>query len=205
MSHAAEFTAAMPEAHAVMGLRLLPLSIGRYRMMARHDCAYVREEEATATPEDLLFGAVVCAQRVDEFERKLESGELEKELKRYGKRLVKSLKKAKEFNLFFEMAKFKLYIEEGQQLPWVVMEKNQSNESSPCHWSSSVEIVLRSKAGWTKEEIDEQPLTKALADYWKIAEAEGAVTLYSRDAADELQAMAEANGVKMAQAFNQNN
>jgi hypothetical protein len=194
MNTAAEFHAALPEPHSVLGLRLLPLSIGRYRMLARHGCAYVAEGEATAQADDLIFGAVVCAQPVADFERDLSNGRLQKDLEKYGKQFRKALRKSKGFNLFEHMKRFENYIAEGQQVPWVVMPRNQNAEQSAAHWSTSIELVLRGKVGWTKEEIDEQPLTKALADYFKFAESEGAVSLYSRDEYEELNAEAEANG-----------
>ena len=52
---------------------------------------------------------------------------------------------------------------------------------------------LRGQLGWTKNEIEEEPLTKALADYFKHMENEGHVRLIPHELYQEMMDEGEAN------------
>lgn len=80
------------------------------------------------------------------------------------------------FNVIEKMGLFKAYLEAGGQVPkyW---DESEDKQKSGAHWAQSVEVVLRGELGWTDEEINEAPLTKALADYFRFAESQGLIRL----------------------------
>src|SRR5438876_959627 len=85
--NAAYFQAAIPEPFTILGLRLKPLSLGRYRLLKRFGCAFVAEEETGANIEDLIIGVLVCSMRCDEFIEWAHSKHFAKDIKRWGKRV----------------------------------------------------------------------------------------------------------------------
>lgn len=197
MNSAAEFQAAFPEPQSILGLRLLPLSLGRYRLLKRFDSPFVQDEEKNISLQEinkeLFFALAVCGLSCDEFCFLLNNGKLKKELNRWGKKLKKIVSK-KGFNIFEHIESFRNFIAKGSEIPWVPLARQDMSEISQAHWSSSIESVLRSRVGWTAEEINEQPLTKALADYFKFLESEGVVKLYDHEVYQSVQAEAKANG-----------
>ena len=185
MNIAAEFKAAMPEPHTVLGLRLLPLSIGRYRLLKRFNSPFVSEDDVEMSLNsivgELVFALIVCGLRCDEFENLIDTGKIEKECRRFNKNFVRLVKKTKGFNLFEHVEKFKSYISESTDLPWVVVQNSEPSGESASHWSHGIEVTLRSEVGWTPEEIEEKPLAKGLCDYFKHLEMHGSVTLVSHE------------------------
>lgn len=195
---AADFTAAIPEPYQILGLRLLPLSVGRYRLLHRFDCAFVSEEATTATIGDLILGVLICSMRCDEFLKFYQTKNFTTEIKKWAKRIDatpprfmrnkwvslspigKRWRRNHSFNFVEKMQLFKNYIEEAQAIPEYAP-THQSAGRSTAHWSTSVEIVLRSELGWSLEEINEAPLTKALSDYFKHLELQGLVTIFTEE------------------------
>lgn len=200
MTNAAEFSAAFPEPQTILGLRLLPLSLGRYRLLKRFECPFVDDEKKEIgikeLNKELFFSLVICALPCDEFCQLLNTGKLRKELKRWGKKLEKIVNK-KGFSILESFAAFRRYLDDGSSVPWIVLSKQDNSETSMVHWSSSIEVTLRSKVGWTQKEIDENPLTKALADFFKYMESEGMVKLYDPAIYQDMQVEAKANGDAM--------
>jgi len=202
---AAYFSAAIPEPYRILGLELKPLSLGRYKTLKRFGCAFVADGEAKATVQDLLLGLVVCSTRVDEFLVSLRSGEAEKDIRRWGRKVCpfawlgmlpyigKYWRKNHSFNIVEKMGLFKSYLEEGSKAPkyW---DESTDNRQSGAHWSHSLEVTLRGELGWTEEEINESPLTKALADYFRYAESNGLVRLMTEDEIAMIETMETSNG-----------
>lgn len=182
------FKQVFPEPYRILGLRLLPLSVGRYRLLKRHECAFVAEGEASAGIPDLLIGVLICSMRVDEFNDFANSPQFAREIKRWSKRIlpfswlgalpwIGKRWRAKCAPIITEkMALFQKYIEEAQKIPMYSMMENSPRQNS-SHWSHSIEVSLRSEQHWTTDEINEQPLSKALADYFRLAESNGSLTL----------------------------
>src|SRR5690348_11829794 len=82
-----DFAAAIPEPYQILGLKLLPLSIGRYRLLRRFEVAFVSEEETSATVEDLIRGLVICSLRCEDFLSTYQDGSLFKNVARWSKRI----------------------------------------------------------------------------------------------------------------------
>lgn len=201
MNAAAEFTAALPEPRIILGLKLLPLSLGRYRLLKRFDCPFIADEEREIPVQDmigeLVFALVVCGLPCSEFNDLVVNGGLEGECRKFGKVMAKVISKTKNFSIYESMGEFKIFLEEAQSTPWHVVKTNSLESESVSHWSHSIEVTLRSRVGWTKEEIEEQPMQKALCDFFKFVESEGAVRLMSHEAHSMMMDTGEANGVAL--------
>lgn len=209
---AADFKSAIPEPYQILGLRLLPLSLGRYRLLRRFDCAFVSEESTTAQMGDLILGVLICSMRCEQFLSFYESKHFAREVRRWSERIGanppwflrgkwgrilsstfigRHWRKHHSFNFVEKMQLFKNFITEAQAVP-EYHPTNPSASRSSAHWSTSVEIVLRSELVWSLEEINEAPLTKALSDYFKHLEFQGAVTIFTEEDLEEGRKNAEA-------------
>lgn len=194
------FKQVIPEPYRILGLRLLPLSVGRYRLLKRFECAFVADGEAQAGVSDLLLGVIICSMRVDDFTAFAASDGFTKGIRRWSRRVLphpwvgfipglgKWYRDRHAFNIVEKMALFQKYIEEAQRIPRYTMLVNSPSRNS-SHWSHSIEVCLRAEQNWTTEEVNEVPLSKALADYFRHAESNGALALVD----DEMLATAEYN------------
>lgn len=199
MNCAAEFEAALPEPYTILGLRLLPLSLGRYRLLKRFNCPFVADEQKEITIEELtkelFFALLVCGFPVDEFKGLLNNDrKFKKEARRFGKISNKIVKRTKNFNILEHFNAFKRYLDDHSKTPWVVLSSQNQTETSMAHWSSSMLVTLGSKLNWSEKQIDENPISEAQMVFFKYAESEGMVKLYDFAAYDAMQGEAKANG-----------
>lgn len=176
------FTATMPEPWQILGLRLRPFSLEHYKLLRRFGCAFVAEEETSATKEDLILGILACSMLPSEFVTFIETLDYEKRVKEWGKKIGI-------FNINEKAQLFKDYIEAHSVVPKYWQEK--PGGTSGAHWSQCVEVVLRSKLGWTKRDLERNSLSKAFADYFKYEENEGAVRLMTRQEIDLIESSQE--------------
>lgn len=172
------FAATMPEPWQVLGLRLRAFSLGHYKLLKRFECAFVADGEAHATAEDLLLGVLVCSREPKEFLRMIESPTFKQDARAFGDSVGI-------FDLKEKCLMFADYIAEhsAQQPYW---EEANEGKTSGAHWAQCLEVTLRSKLGWTSEDIDTHPISKAFADYFKLAESEGMIRLMTADEIAEI-------------------
>ena len=196
---AAYFNAAIPEPFRILGLTLKPLSLGRYRLLKRFDVAFVADEATKGGVSDLILGLLICSMRVDEFVTWANSKSFARDVRRWSRSLCrfpilgflpwygKRWREKHSFNIVEKMGLFGAYISQHTKVPsyW---DETQSDTTSAAHWSQSLDVLLRSELGWTNEEINEEPLSKALSDGFKLAENKGQVRLMTDQ---ELQMIAE--------------
>lgn len=162
----------MPEAWQILGLPLRAFSLGHYKLLKRHGCGFVGDGEVTASREDLLLGVLICSMPPSEFQGFIDKPDYLKDVEEWGKTVGL-------FDLNEKAILFKEYLDAHSSMPpyW---EENAGGKSG-AHWAHSVEVCLRSKLGWTQNEIDSHPLSKAFADYLKHAENEGAIKLMTAE------------------------
>lgn len=182
------FKRVFPDPFQILGLKLKPLSLGRYRLLHRFQCAFVADEAKGATLSDLLIGVLVCSMRVNEFLQWADSARFSKDITKWRKRIFKHAwigripwigkwwRKNHAPNVVAKIGLLKAYIENGVEIPqfWDIAGGEQSNSS---HWSHGIEITLRSELGWTEEEINEQPISKAIADFFRLLEGRGQIRI----------------------------
>jgi len=179
------FSAAVPEPYRILGLRLLPLSLGRYRLMRRFGVAFVLDGEEKAGIQDLLLGVLICSMRCDEFLPFLKTKDFTRKLRRWGRRFKHG------FNYVEKILLFKRYVEVHSEVPRFWEAEDGCGESG-AHWSQGIEVILRGELGWTREEINEEPLSKAIADYFKWCENKGIVELMDADQLAQVEAIEKA-------------
>lgn len=208
------FEQVLPVPPRICGLDMKPLSIGRYRRMRRQNVRFVAEElheiKESELAGDLLKGALICSMRCADYDAFMCDPAAHAEIKRWAQRIgflqpryldwpivggwinrivgpeVTQMRAEREAVYIIEQVHaFQRYIAEGQVWPpW--WDESPEGRASQSHWSHSIEGVLREKQGWSKEEVDEEPLTKALWDYCKTMENMGLGYILSEAEAKEL-------------------
>lgn len=173
---AAYLKAAVPEPYRIFGVRLLPLSIGRYRLLLRLECLFVAERQTELGLDDLLLGILICSMPCREFLDLIDSDRLQLELERWGKRIRREMAEDRYFSIFEKFALFRRYLDEGTATPryW---DEASNDSGSGGHWLQNLEVALRGELGYTNEEIEEGPISKALSDSFKLAENLGLIRL----------------------------
>ncbi len=198
------FAAAYPEPWQVLGVKLRPFSLGHYIKLSRLGCAFVAEQEQTATLSDLLLGVVVCSmptaveQDKDEFWKWLartEGGWRWKIYRFYQWLRSKPIATPAEHEAFLwgkrvgEIdfpAKVKLFSDYMDACsvapPYVEEQQSTPPKPSGAHWTQKVLAALVSKCGYTMDEALNVPISRALSDFIKQAETDGVVRILPAEA-----------------------
>lgn len=195
--------ASYPEPWQVLGVRLRPFSLGHYLKLSRLGCAFVSDKEERATLSDLLLGVVVCSMPTtveagnDPFWQWLGRTDGGWRYKFYSlwQRLMRKPvatpaeydaylwgKKTGEIDLPAKVKLFSDYMEQCSAATAYVEEHRQDAKLSGAHWTQSVLSCLVSKCGYSMQEALNLPVSRALADFLKHAESEGAVRLLPEEA-----------------------
>lgn len=186
------FLAAIPEPFRILGLALRPFSLGRYRLLRRFDCAFVSDGDAKASMDDLLLGVLVCSMRCDDCLKFIDSPDRDSELKRWGKMIRKQIKREEDFDIYAKFNLFRQYLDVQHSIPKFWDETGDEESGGGSHWSHAIEVTLRSELGWSDEEICEQPITKALSDFFALKESRGLIRIMREDELESGAANAEA-------------
>jgi hypothetical protein len=197
-----DFSASIPEPVRILGLALLPLSLGRYRLLKRLGCAFVSDpplpvpKEPVAQMEfllgHLLIGALICSMRCAEGLEFLESPKAARELKRWGKRIRREARRDRYFSIYDKAGLFRQYLDVAHEVPWY-WNLEDTGPASGADWTVTLENMLRSDLGYTREEIEEAPLKKALEDAYKRMERMGAIQLMTPAEIEQVKAGLESN------------
>ncbi len=173
---------AIPEPFRILGLKLLPFSFGHYLLLKRFDCAFVAEDERYADRDDVLIGVLICSMSPSDFLEFIESKGFKREVREWGK-------KTGLFSLKEKAALFQKYLRSGWQEPPHI---NKAGGRSTGDWVQNVKITLQAKLGYTDDEVMSMPMSKAMADYYKLAESEGAIHLLTPHDLESMDANAKA-------------
>jgi hypothetical protein len=198
------FAASRPEPYQVLGLPLLPMSLGHYFTLRRLGCGFVSDSKESLTREDLILACLVCSMPSDRFESWIESGKLSflQKLWAWIRFIFRQIDRGElaiaftgtqwEFEVatwgrrvgaFDVEAKAKLFLEylnESARFPKYWLEREDSSPSG-SHWSHSVLITLTGALGFTEGRAMTMPLREALLHFFKHCESNGAVRLMTLD------------------------
>ena len=207
------FAAIKPEPYQVLGLPLLPMSLGHYFTLRRLGCAFVSDDKTELTREDLILACLVCSMPADEFDRWIESGKLNFWQKAFAwlRFIFRNInqgelaiaftgtrwefeaatwgRKVGAFDLEEKARVFLEYVNESARFPKYWLEREDSTPSG-THWSHSVLVTLTGQCGFTETRAKSMPLREALLHFFKHAESCGSVRLMTADEIAETEAVA---------------
>lgn len=154
--------AAFPEPFRILGRRLRPFSLGHYLLLQRFGVN-------TESPDrsDLIVGVLICSMRHEEFLAFLEQNDFLEELRKWGKKIGL-------FDLAEKSALFNRYLNNSLREPdYIPLQPGDDSGD----WAQNLKMTLTTRLGYSEAEALDLPLSKALADYYKLAEGEGLIRL----------------------------
>jgi hypothetical protein len=183
MSRITHQEAAIPEPWQMLGLRLKPFCLGHYLHLARFKVAFVSSGPENLTPQatltDVVMTSLVCSMTFEEFGEFIQDRNWRKEVEAWGA-LV-----GIDFDLAEKAALLNEYIAEASRQPAVVFEPD--GNVSGAHWSQVLKVALLN-IGYSKTEAMNLPLAEAFADFYRVAEQNGVVTIAEPELAEALDA-----------------
>lgn len=167
--------AAIPEPYRILGLRLRPFSLGHWLLMQRFQCAFAEGNDPSHG--DLLTGVLICSMRYQEFLDFIEQKNFRKQIIKWGKRVGM-------LDLQDRAELFKKYLSDSLSEPAYI--ELRPGGDGVGDWAQNLKITLMTRLGYSEGEVLDMPLSKALADYYKLAESDGFLRLLTaEDLADQ--------------------
>ena len=154
-----------PEPTTLLGKRLVPLSLGHVFLLQRFGCYPAQGYSG------LITGVIVCSRPVREVLPTLEDKWLGLKLWVWGRRLGK-------FNPFEKVLAFNAYLEAHSRRPELMPFDSFEETGLPgAPFLQHLRVCLLARCGWTREMIDEEPLSQAFWDYYTYWEIEDRVRI----------------------------
>lgn len=176
--------AVIPNPYRVLGVELRPFSIGHIWLMKRFNCAFAEENpNATGNIMHFFLAAAICARKFDEFLQFISSEtELIEWLNEWFNAVYKKSKQDHSY-LIEEFHKFKRYMQESVELPLYFESDSDSDDAeSGAHWTVNIVSALTSEGSrYSEKELIDLPLTKVIADYFKLLESRNLISLMRDD------------------------
>ena len=157
-----------PQAPIVLGVRLVPYTVGHAIVLQRLRSPYVLGGEITQS--DLVESVLVCSQSPLESIKSIKSVWRDLILWLWGKRIAK-------MNLFAESDKFQLWLKDQSTAPEVLVEAGSSQKSPAMPWPERV-LVGCLNIGISADEAIKMPLGDAERLILANAEMMGNVQLW---------------------------
>lgn len=193
MNLAAYNQAAIPEPHTILGLRLLPFSIGHRRLLRAIGNAFVCGGDVTY--DDLVTAVLICAQTYqgaratiyDAFENHFAHN---KAMLKWQRQLCGQtglfwfLKNGKPIDLKAKAREFVEYMEAGSQHPEYKHTSDGREIDAPLE--EIVRVTLLTDTTLTEEEILNRSWSECLSDYVLMKTIEGGIDLVDHDEINDL-------------------
>jgi hypothetical protein len=175
-------TAMLPNAPRILGVQLLPLSIGAIIHMKNLDLSLKRlfgEENNSVYDEMLYFmlKVAICSRTYSEYI--LFANNEEAAMSWFNEWSNKLCKNKKKLNVALELVKFKEYIEKGMVTPdyWIKDDIENDNPSGASWIQNILQNLTRENSRYSEAELLDMPLPKVLSDHFKLMESNNIVQL----------------------------
>lgn len=179
-----------PSRYQILGVKLKPLSLRHYFLMAQMGLCFVDDQTVEASTEDLFLAVLICSKvwKDGEFEDFCETADWEQIGKSWGEQVGRQ-GDLSAFDLTSKIKLFLQYINESVRPVkyWVL--KESSGGESGAHWSQSVLVTCTGELGYTRQEALDAPIGVLLADYMKHAESQGIIQLMTAEEIAQVEEM----------------
>jgi hypothetical protein len=178
MNHAAYYQAAVPEPHVILGLRLLPFSLGHRILLARIGSAFYSGGEVSY--DDLASSVFICAhtwqENIASLQDPVGTGKFmhlwQKSIFGTGLLFSLGLKKPTTISIAEKAAAFRAYQKAGETFPDF---KYEPGEALDCPIEQIVKATLLSKTNISEAELMDRSWSLCLWDYVTIKAIDGEV------------------------------
>lgn len=173
----------LPDQYVILGVRLKPFCLGHIFLMRRFECKFSSDDPDTMGGiDDLLLAISICSRSYEGFLEFIDdTKEFAKWSKKWGKWIVKEIKRNKQYNVIDQSHLFKEYMKTGIVIPKYWEQNTDNSIKSGAHWTQSIFNVLVGHLGYTQSEALNVSVAKAFNDYYKYLETMGVVNLMRDD------------------------
>lgn len=174
--------ASIQERYIIFGVTLRPLSLGHVLLMKRLGCAFAEESESTgASIMDLLIAVSICCRKYQEFLDWYNDDDARNSWITKWYKSIRKESRNKGWALMNKFSLFNMYRKEGVDVPLFFDEDDNKDaaKESGAHWIQNIITTLVTEGRYTDAEIYDLPVSKAFAEYFKILENKGIITLMS--------------------------
>lgn len=203
MSQQEFYVAHVPEPHRLLGVDLLPFSLGHLILLRRLESAFVTG--GTPQMDDLVSAVFICSQTYSEAAEVLNTGEVDYLEPRlfFGNRVVRlplaeAMRRwqqiAGEFDFNDRMEAFRIYMKAGSKHPLVSSVHGFKEDTMPsnCPFVQVVKATLMSRMNFHESELLDRSWSLCLWDYFTLRMLDGDLRIVDRDALSDAQGVADA-------------
>ncbi len=173
----------IPKPYTIFGLNMMEYSLGHYILMSRFGCF------DTGGIIEFLLSIAICSSTYQEFINFIrDPEEMERWFKNFFNQIEEALKDPS-FTIALRKNLFDKYMNESIQIPAFFQEKEEDIEKQTgAHWTQNVIKALTMESSrYSEKELLDLPLSKVLADYFKVAEDKGYLTLMRDDELEQIE------------------
>ena len=185
------FNSVIPVPWTILGIRLLPLSIGHLTILHSLHSPFVTDEKAV-TIGDLVLAVVICSRTYEEGIKALDSDDLGKQVEKWGKQLRGRgrwfgwFRKPIEINWPEKLKMFSDYMSDHLKAPDYSYDPSKSREVK-CPIYQMIRVTLLHEMNLTESEVLNRPYAQAMWDYITLKTIQGQVNLIDAEANAEAQ------------------
>lgn len=202
MSQQEFYVAHVPEPHRLLGIDLLPFSLGHLILLHRLESAFVRN--GTPTLDDLISSIFICAQTYQEGAEVLNTGSVDYVrprrfigTKRERLPLAEAMRRwqqeAGDFDFLGKIEAFRDYMRAGCQHPLVASVNGWREDTMPsnCPFVQAVKVTLMSRVNFRESELLDRSWSLCLWDFFTLRMLDGDLRIVDRDAIGEARDLAD--------------
>lgn len=184
-----------PHKYIICAMELRPFSLGHYVILEQVKSPFISSDPDNAIGmEDgsahFLFCLLICSLTFEECLKVLDDRKLFlKLIKKVEKNLLKSMKKDRDWNLFYKVGMFKEYIRFFTEMPVFQVEENSPSVPSGIDWKQNLFTIARNEWGYTDSEILNMPMRRLFFEWCSYAEKNGAIRVQNADELELLKAI----------------
>lgn len=157
-------TAVVPEPCYIAGTQMRPFSLGHHLLFRRLGLPFAGSPDADCGQGDILIGVLVCAQSYEQTLSELHSGEWDKTLQSWLKRVAK-----RRTNLDEAEKNFRAYLKAGYEMPPLWKHGGAGGIKFSAPWEMLVKVRLQ-MAGFSETEVLNGYLPARWIEYFTAVE-----------------------------------
>lgn len=181
------FKAVAPDRWQILGLKLIPFSLGHLVLLHRFDSAFIGGDPDPNPFTDLALAVFICSRTYEQALDDLNDPTLSREMHRWARKCTGKTwwRKGKPIDLALKWSLFEQYLAEGDWTPVYQTDSNRTRTVG-LPFVQSVRVKLQSSFGMSDREIFNRPWSLCKADYFTLCDMQGIITIWDDHAQAEL-------------------
>lgn len=207
MNCAVFYRAALPEPHTILGLRLLPFSLGHRIILGRIESAFL--DGSPIGYEDLAMAVFICSRTYEEGSASLSDPDLPRAMGTWARRLTgrahwwnrllisAKLKRPTLIELDAKAEAFRSYLDLALEEPAYSFEDDADGSTIDCPWPQLLKVRLMRDMGFSEIEVLNRPYALCRWDWLTLSALKGDLEFCEQENVETDQLAADAFDLKV--------